>query len=51
MLAADRSIGASHTSGAKAAWNLATPTGPVWYYNGLLDLLALLILSGQYRVY
>lgn len=34
-----------------AAWNLPVPTGLPRYYNGILDLLALLILSGQYRVY
>jgi oligosaccharide reducing-end xylanase len=34
-----------------AAWNLTTPTGQARYYAGLMDLLALLVLSGQYRVY
>jgi oligosaccharide reducing-end xylanase len=34
-----------------AAYNLTTPTGQTRYYAGLLDLLALLVLSGQYRVY
>jgi oligosaccharide reducing-end xylanase len=34
-----------------AAWNLPVPTGVSRYYSGILDLLMLLILSGQYRVY
>ncbi len=34
-----------------AVWNLTTPTGQTRYYAGVLDLLALLVLSGQYRVY
>jgi len=34
-----------------AVWNLATPTGPLRYYAGLLDLLALLVCGGQLRVY
>jgi endo-1,4-beta-D-glucanase Y len=32
-------------------WNLPTPTGLTRYYPGILDLLALLVLGGQYRVY
>jgi oligosaccharide reducing-end xylanase len=34
-----------------AVWNLPIPTTDGRYYTGILDLLALLILSGQYRVY
>jgi oligosaccharide reducing-end xylanase len=34
-----------------AVWDTATPTGPARYYSGILDLTALLILSGQYRVW
>jgi oligosaccharide reducing-end xylanase len=34
-----------------AAWNLPMPTGTPRYYTGILDLLVLLVLSGQYRVY
>ncbi|HEY3594467.1 MAG TPA: glycosyl hydrolase family 8 [Polyangiaceae bacterium] len=34
-----------------AAWNVSVPTMAPRYYSGLLDLLMLLILSGQYRVY
>lgn len=32
-------------------WNLPTPIGNSRYYTGLLDLLTLLILGGQFRVY
>ena len=32
-------------------WTLATPVGVVRYYQGILDLLSLLVLSGQYRVW
>jgi oligosaccharide reducing-end xylanase len=31
-------------------WSLATPIGLPRYYSGILDLLALLVLSGQFRV-
>ncbi len=41
----------NRTNFLNAAWNLTTPTGQTRYYSGLLDLLALLVLSGQYRVY
>jgi oligosaccharide reducing-end xylanase len=34
-----------------AVFDMATPTGPARYYSGILDLTALLILSGQYRVW
>jgi oligosaccharide reducing-end xylanase len=34
-----------------AVWEIATPAGPARYYSGLLNLTALLILSGQYRVW
>jgi oligosaccharide reducing-end xylanase len=44
------------STGAKAAFlnaifDLDTPTGPARYYAGILDLTALLILSGQYRIW
>jgi len=32
-------------------WDLATPTGAARYYSGILDLTALLMLSGQYRIW
>jgi oligosaccharide reducing-end xylanase len=34
-----------------AVWALPIPTGDVRYYDGILYLLSLLVLSGQYRVY
>ena len=34
-----------------AVWEMSTPTGPARYYSGILHLTALLILSGQYRVW
>ena len=43
-------------TGAKGAFlnaifDMDTPTGPARYYSGILDLTALLILSGQYRIW
>jgi oligosaccharide reducing-end xylanase len=35
----------------QAAWDLETPVGPARYYPGLLDLVALLLLSGRFQVY
>jgi len=35
----------------QAVWNSATPSGVPRYFSGLLNLQALLILGGQYRVY
>ena len=34
-----------------AVCDMDTPTGPARYYSGILDLTALLILSGQYRIW
>ena len=34
-----------------AAYTMATPTGQSRYFAGLLDLLALMVLGGHYRVY
>jgi len=34
-----------------AAWNLSIPTGTPRYYTGLLQLLGLMVLGGQFRVY
>ncbi|HEY2407384.1 MAG TPA: glycosyl hydrolase family 8, partial [Polyangiaceae bacterium] len=34
-----------------AVWDQAIPSGDVRYYAGMLDLLALMILGGQFRVY
>ena len=35
----------------QAVWNLPIPIGPTRYYGGILELISLLILGGQYRVY
>jgi oligosaccharide reducing-end xylanase len=35
----------------ETVFDMATPTGPARYYSGILDLTALLMLSGQYRVW
>ena len=32
-------------------FEMSTPTGPARYYSGILQMTALLILSGQYRVW
>jgi oligosaccharide reducing-end xylanase len=32
-------------------WSLPTPVGPARYYTGILDLLALIVLGGQFRVW
>jgi oligosaccharide reducing-end xylanase len=34
-----------------AVWTMAIPTGEPRYYDGILYLVSLLVLSGQYRVY
>jgi oligosaccharide reducing-end xylanase len=34
-----------------AVFEMSTPTGPARYYSGILQMTALLILSGQYRVW
>jgi oligosaccharide reducing-end xylanase len=35
----------------QAVWDLPTPTGGARYYAGMMDLLALLVLGGNFRVY
>jgi oligosaccharide reducing-end xylanase len=44
------STNVNRTAYVRDAWNLTTQTGPVRYFSGLLNLTALLIMSGQYRV-
>jgi hypothetical protein len=34
----------------QTVWNQGTPSGPVRYYAGLMDLLALMILGGRMHV-
>ena len=47
-LAADRPIGEPWV---RRLWELETPRGHYRYYNGLLTMLALLQVSGQFRIY
>lgn len=47
-LAADREIGEPFV---QALWNLDVPTGKYRYYDGLLMMLALLQVSGNFRIY
>jgi oligosaccharide reducing-end xylanase len=35
----------------QAVWDLVPPEGAIRYYPGILHLVSLLILSGQFRVY
>jgi oligosaccharide reducing-end xylanase len=36
---------------ANAVWSMAIPSGDQRYYDGILYLVSLLVLSGQYRIY
>lgn len=47
-LAADRAIGEPFV---QALWNLDVPTGKYRYYDGLLMMLGLLQVSGNFRIY
>ena len=47
-LAADRALGEPFV---RALWEMKTPEGHYRYYNGLLTMLALLEVSGQFRIY
>lgn len=40
----------NRSSFLNAVWNLTTPTGQTRYYAGLMDMMALLVLSGHYCV-
>jgi oligosaccharide reducing-end xylanase len=42
---------ANRSDFVSAVWDMAIPSGPSRYYDGVLYLLSLLVLSGQYRVY
>jgi len=42
---------ANRTDFINAVWSMAIPSGDPRYYDGILYLLSLLVLSGQYRVY
>jgi oligosaccharide reducing-end xylanase len=45
------STNADRSSYVSAVWNLDMPTGSARYYTGILYIVSLLILSGQYQVY
>lgn len=45
------STNADRAGYVSAVWNLAIPTGNARYYSGILYMIALLILSGQFQVY
>jgi oligosaccharide reducing-end xylanase len=45
------STNTDRSSYVSAVWNMDTPTGDARYYSGILELVALLILSGQFQVY
>ena len=45
------STNGNRTSFINAVWNLPVPNGPYRYYGGLLDIIALMVLGGQFRVY
>jgi oligosaccharide reducing-end xylanase len=42
---------AIRTAFVDAVWNLPTPTGFTRYFPGLMDLLALMTLGGQLRIW
>jgi oligosaccharide reducing-end xylanase len=42
---------ANRTAFVNAVWSQPIPTGTIRYYNGLMYLMSVLVLSGQYRVY
>ncbi len=45
------STNTDRTSYVNAVWNMDFPTGDGRYYSGILQMVALLILSGQFQVY
>jgi oligosaccharide reducing-end xylanase len=50
-IAALASTNTDRTSYVNAVWNMDLPTGDARYYSGLLQMVAMLILSGQFQVY
>jgi oligosaccharide reducing-end xylanase len=56
LVAANGSVAAISTRSERAqffqaVWEMQTPTGPVRYYSGMMDLLALLVLGGRFQVH
>ncbi len=50
-IAAVASTNTDRSSYVSAVWNMDFPTGDARYYSGILQMVALLILSGQFQVY
>ena len=50
-IAALASTDTDRSSYVSAVWNMDFPTGDARYYSGILQMVALLILSGQFQVY
>jgi oligosaccharide reducing-end xylanase len=50
-VAALASTNTDRSSYVNAVWNLDLPSGDARYYSGILQMVALLILSGQFQVY
>ena len=50
-VAAVASTNSDRSSYVNAVWNLDPPSGDGRYYSGILQMVALLILSGQFQVY
>lgn len=50
-IAAVASTNVDRSDYVSAVWNMATPIGVARYYSGILDLVGLLILGGQWQVY
>ena len=50
-IAALASTNSDRSSYVNAVWNLDPPSGDGRYYSGILQMVALLILSGQFQVY
>jgi oligosaccharide reducing-end xylanase len=45
------STNADRSSYVSAVWNMDSPTGSARYYTGILYMVSLLVLGGQYQVY
>ncbi|HEX3901414.1 MAG TPA: glycosyl hydrolase family 8 [Polyangia bacterium] len=50
-IAAVASTNGDRSGYVSAVWNMDIPTGDARYYSGILELVGLLILSGQFQVY
>jgi oligosaccharide reducing-end xylanase len=50
-ITAAASSAADRNNYVQAVWDQDTPVGPARYYQGIVHMLALLVLSGNYRVW